>query len=160
MSDHVFWVWTDRLLVFDDGPDLLKFLDGTRQLESEIGAPADMLRETVHEGECNDGADPGSVARFFGALANPARLRLMEFICAGEHTIGECVDHLHLSRGQVSGHLRYLADAGYLQPSRRGDQVYYQVATTQTSHLMHLARALARDNAVELDCCSRIDQEQ
>ncbi|MGH3658339.1 MAG: ArsR/SmtB family transcription factor [Micromonosporaceae bacterium] len=37
------------------------------------------------------------VAKFFRALADPARLRLLEFLLHEEHTVSECVDHIGLS---------------------------------------------------------------
>jgi len=53
--------------------------------------------------------DPGveMVARFFRAVGDPARLRLLEFLLAGEHTVTECV--ARLSQGRVSAHLACLA---------------------------------------------------
>lgn len=127
-----------------------------------------MLHERIHEevgssdgaADLTFGADANSVARFLGALADPVRLRLMEFICDGGHTMNECVEHLRLSKRQVSSHLRRLADMGHVRPSRRGRQVYYEAAATQTPQLIHLARSLATDNAAEIGCCVRIDSEQ
>ena len=45
------------------------------------------------------------VARFFRALGDPARLRLLEFLLPAEHTVSECVRHVGLSQGRVSVHL-------------------------------------------------------
>jgi DNA-binding transcriptional ArsR family regulator len=42
------------------------------------------------------------VARFFRALGDPARLRLLEFLLPGERTVTECVAHVGLSQGRVS----------------------------------------------------------
>ncbi|MFI0484325.1 ArsR/SmtB family transcription factor [Actinomadura sp. 9N215] len=120
-----------------------------------------MLHERIH-GDAESGgeeADAGSVARFLGVLADPARLDLMELLCDGERTVSECAEQLHLSQGQVLGHLHCLVEAGHLRSSHRGQQTYYRVAALQTAHLIHLARSLATDNATELGCCSRISTE-
>ena len=50
------------------------------------------------------------VAKFFRALGDPARLRLLEFLLPAEHTVSECVRHIGLSQGRVSVHLACLAD--------------------------------------------------
>ena len=60
------------------------------------------------------------VAKFFRALADPARLRLLEFLLPAEHTVSECVAHIGLSQGRVSAHLACLADCGYVQVRRAG----------------------------------------
>src|SRR5215831_6817279 len=60
------------------------------------------------------------VAKFFRALGDPARLRLLEFLLPAEHTVSECVAHIGLSQGRVSVHLACLADCGYVQVRRSG----------------------------------------
>ena len=60
------------------------------------------------------------MARFFRALGDPARLRLLEFLLPVEHTVSECVRHIGLSQGRVSAHLACLADCGYVQARRAG----------------------------------------
>ena len=45
------------------------------------------------------------VAKFFRALGDPGRLRLLEFLVTSEHTVTECVTHVGLSQGRVSSHL-------------------------------------------------------
>ena len=60
------------------------------------------------------------VARFFRALGDPARLRLLEFLLGGEHTVTECVQHIGLTQGRVSSHLACLAGCGYVEGRRQG----------------------------------------
>jgi DNA-binding transcriptional ArsR family regulator len=66
------------------------------------------------------------VARFFRALGDPARLRLLEFLLPAEHTVSECVRHVGLSQGRVSVHLACLADCGYVQVRRAGRFAWYK----------------------------------
>jgi ArsR family transcriptional regulator, cadmium/lead-responsive transcriptional repressor len=96
------------------------------------------------------------VARFFRALSDPARLRLLEFLLPAEHTVSECVRHVGLSQGRVSVHLACLADCGYVQVRRSGRFAWYQVADPRVADLVMLARSLAADNAAALADCVRI----
>ncbi|MBS4728250.1 helix-turn-helix transcriptional regulator [Mycobacterium sp. SM1] len=96
------------------------------------------------------------VAKFFRALGEPARLRLLEFLLRDEHTVSECVAHLGMSQGRVSSHLACLADCGYVQVRRAGRFAHYTVADPRVAELVLLARALAADNAAALAECVRI----
>jgi DNA-binding transcriptional ArsR family regulator len=96
------------------------------------------------------------LARFFRALGDPARLRLLEFLLPAEHTVSECVQHIGLSQGRVSAHLACLADCGYVQFRRAGRFCYYRVTDPRVADLVMLARSLAADNAAALADCVRI----
>jgi len=100
---------------------------------------------------------PEVVARFFRALGDPTRLRLLEFLLHTEHTVTECVDHVGLSQGRVSTHLACLADCGYVQVRRQGRYAYYRVADPRVADLALLAYGLAADNASALTTCACID---
>lgn len=97
------------------------------------------------------------VAKFFRALGDPTRLRLLEFLLPGEHTVTECVGHVGLSQGRVSAHLACLADCGYVQARRQGRRAFYRVADPRVAELVLLAHALAADNIAELVGCLHID---
>src|SRR5260370_8330113 len=61
------------------------------------------------------------VARFFRALGDPARLRLLEFLLPAEHPVSPCVQHIRLSQGRVSVRLPSLPNPPSLhlpRPSR------------------------------------------
>ncbi|WP_298800353.1 metalloregulator ArsR/SmtB family transcription factor [uncultured Pseudonocardia sp.] len=96
------------------------------------------------------------VAKFFRALGDPARLRLLEFLLDDEHTVTECVEHIGLSQGRVSTHLGCLSDCGYVTVRRAGRFAFYRVADPRVADLVVLARALAADNAAALAACMRI----
>jgi DNA-binding transcriptional ArsR family regulator len=97
------------------------------------------------------------VAKFFRALSDPARLRLLEFLLSEEHTVTECVEHIGLSQGRISTHLGCLSDCGYVSVRRAGRFAYYQVADPRVAQLVMLARSLAADNATALAECMRIE---
>lgn len=97
-----------------------------------------------------------TVARFFRALGDPTRLRLLEFLLHDEHSVGECVDHVGLAQGRVSTHLACLADCGYVTARRDGRRNLYTVTDPRVADLVLLARSLAADNAEALAACMRI----
>ncbi|AVV47856.1 winged helix-turn-helix transcriptional regulator [Streptomyces sp. SID9913] len=97
-----------------------------------------------------------TTARFFRALADPTRLKLLEFIQRGERTSAECVEHAGISQPRVSVHLSCLVDCGYVTARRDGKKLRYSVGDPRVADLIMLARSLAADNAAALDCCPRI----
>lgn len=97
-----------------------------------------------------------TVARFFRALSDPTRLKLLEYILAQERTTADCVAHAGISQPRVSVHLSCLVDCGYVAARRDGRKLRYTVGDPRVADLVMLARALAADNATALDCCPRI----
>jgi DNA-binding transcriptional ArsR family regulator len=119
---------------------------------SPAAAPGPVLLPTG-----DDGVEV--VARFFRALGDPARLRLLEFLLPGERTVTECVAHVGLSQGRVSAHLACLAGCGYVQARRQGRNAFYRVADRRVADLVVLARSMAADNAAALAACVHIGQD-
>jgi DNA-binding transcriptional ArsR family regulator len=113
-----------------------------------VAATAPLLGET--------GEQVGVVAKFFRALGDPTRLRLLEFLLTTEHTVSECIAHVGLSQGRVSAHLACLADCGYVAARRDGRYAYYRVVDPRVADLVVLARSLAADNCAALAACERI----
>lgn len=99
------------------------------------------------------------VAKFFRALGDPTRLRLLEFLVEAEHTVNECVEHAGLSQGRVSAHLACLADCGYVTARRSGRFTYYRAADPRVTEIVILAWALAAENTTALAACTRIDAD-
>ncbi len=70
------------------------------------------------------------LARAFGVLADPARLRLLSLLASaesGEVCVCELVGPLGRSQPTVSHHLKVLRDAGVVDSERRGLWAYYYV---------------------------------
>jgi DNA-binding transcriptional ArsR family regulator len=97
------------------------------------------------------------LAKFFRALSETARLRLLAFLLDEEHTVNECVAHVGLSQGRVSSHLACLADCGYVQVRRVGRRAFYRVTDPRIVQLVLVARSLSDANAAGLAACHRID---
>ncbi|GLI01029.1 ArsR/SmtB family transcription factor [Phytohabitans aurantiacus] len=104
----------------------------------------------------HDDEGVGVVAKFFRALGDPTRLRLLEYLLHEEHTVGECVEHVGLAQSRVSTHLACLADCGYLTARRSGRRTFYRVTDPRVGELVSLTRALAADNAAAVADCVRI----
>jgi DNA-binding transcriptional ArsR family regulator len=104
-----------------------------------------------------DPAGRAVIAKFFRALGDPTRLRLLEFVLHDERTVSECVEHVGLAQGRVSTHLSCLADCGFVQVRREGRFTFYRVVDPRVAELVLLARALAADNVAALSECMRID---
>lgn len=102
------------------------------------------------------GTEVDVVAKFFRALGDPTRLRLLEFLLTTEHTVSECIAHVGLSQGRVSAHLACLADCGYVAARRDGRFAHYRVTDPRVADLVVLARALAADNSAALAACERV----
>lgn len=103
-----------------------------------------------------DPAGVEMVVRFFRALADPTRLRLLEFLMDGERTVTECVEQAGLSQGRISSHLACLSGCGYVQARRQGRFAYYRVTDSRVADLVLLARAVAADHASALAACVRL----
>jgi DNA-binding transcriptional ArsR family regulator len=68
------------------------------------------------------------IAERFRALAEPARLHIMQALRAGEQTVGELVEATGLGTANVSKHLHLLHAAGFVTRRKEGLYVYYALA--------------------------------
>ena len=72
------------------------------------------------------------VAAYFNVLSEPARLRIMYAVCAGEKSVSEVVEMCGSSQANVSRHLQALHKAGILLRRKEGVTVYYSIADSAT----------------------------
>jgi len=61
-------------------------------------------------------------------VAHPVRLRMVQLMLDGEHTVGELAEACDVSSPVASGHLGLMRDKGLLGQQRRGRRVYYRVS--------------------------------
>jgi len=66
-------------------------------------------------------------ARFFHALSDPTRLRIVELLRHGERCVCDLTDAADAAQSRLSFHLKVLKDAGLLADRREGRWVYYQL---------------------------------
>jgi len=68
------------------------------------------------------------VGERFRALAEPARLHIMQALRGGEETVGELVEATGMGTANVSKHLQLLHGAGFVTRRKEGLYVYYGLA--------------------------------
>lgn len=66
-------------------------------------------------------------AQYFALLSEPARLRIIQAICAEERSVQDVVAITGLPQPNASRHLTMLYRAGVLSRRRHGTFVYYKV---------------------------------
>ena len=81
-----------------------------------------------------------SVARQFGVLGEPARLRILHVLCEREHCVNDILNLTGLAQANASRHLGLMYQAGVLSRRREGTQVFYKVADPL---YIELCRAIA-----------------
>jgi DNA-binding transcriptional ArsR family regulator len=68
------------------------------------------------------------IAERFRALAEPARLHIMQALRSGEKTVGDLVELTGLGTANVSKHLQLLHASGFVTRRKEGLFVYYGLA--------------------------------
>jgi DNA-binding transcriptional ArsR family regulator len=76
-----------------------------------------------------DGLDDvfAAVARYFGLLAEPTRLKILHTICREERSVTMIVAATGATQTNVSRHLALMRGAGVVNSRRDGTNVYYRV---------------------------------
>ncbi len=84
------------------------------------------------------------VARRFRLLGEPVRLRLLQVLESGEHTVNELVEELQGNQPNVSRHLTALFDGGLVKRRKDGISIYYSVADPVVFKLCEIVCQSAR----------------
>ena len=79
-------------------------------------------------------------AEFFKTLGHPARIRILELLAEGEHSVGELMPKLGLEASHLSQQLAVLRRAGVVVARKRGNKVIYSLASEDVAELLVLAR--------------------
>ncbi|MCW2622061.1 MAG: transcriptional regulator [Frankiales bacterium] len=85
-------------------------------------------------------------AELFKALAHPARVRVLELLAAGEHTMGELAELTGLEPSHLSQHVTVLRRAGIVDSRRVKTSVICALRDPQTAELLSVARRLLSRN--------------
>lgn len=78
------------------------------------------------------------IAEYFQALAEPARLGILNLLRGGEHSVSELADQCSYSVANVSRHLNTLMKHGFVSREARGTSVYYRIADESVFDLCDL----------------------
>jgi DNA-binding transcriptional ArsR family regulator len=79
------------------------------------------------------------VARRFRMLGEPQRLRILQVLESGEHTVTDVVAELQGNQPNISKHLAALFDAGLVGRRREGNSILYSIADPVVFKLCELA---------------------
>ena len=78
------------------------------------------------------------VAAYFGALATPMRLKILNALRKGERNVTELTAEFGCSQANVSKHLSVLAQGGLIEKLPRGTSAYYRVTDPKIYRLCDL----------------------
>lgn len=81
-------------------------------------------------------------ADFFKALAHPVRIRILELLVQGEHSVQELQSELDLDQPLVSQQLGLLRAKNIVSPRKEGTSVRYSVRDPLIGELLKIARQI------------------
>ena len=81
-------------------------------------------------------------ARFFRALAHPARIRILEILVRGGRTVQELQSALMLDQPLVSQQLAVLRNQGIVSGQKEGPSVRYTLSDPLVGDLLDVARRI------------------
>jgi DNA-binding transcriptional ArsR family regulator len=102
-------------------------------------------------------AEADLVAKYFRALGDPTRVRILALLRERERSVGELVAALRAAQPRVSNHLACLRWCGFVESRREHRTVYYRLADERVGTLLDTGHALLADNAEHVAACRRID---
>jgi ArsR family transcriptional regulator, zinc-responsive transcriptional repressor len=68
-----------------------------------------------------------AAAECLRTLAHPVRLRMVQLMLQGEHTVGDLAKTREISSHMASEQLRMMQHCGFLNRRQEGRRIYYQV---------------------------------
>lgn len=81
-------------------------------------------------------------ARWFHALSDETRLRILDRLSEGEQCVCDLGDQLQAAQSRLSFHLKTLKDAGLLVDRREGRWIYYSLNSETIEELTQWLAAL------------------
>lgn len=79
----------------------------------------------------------GRQNRFFSALADETRLKILRLLMIREMCVCEIMVALDLTQPTASHHLNLLENAGLVKDRKEGKWVFYSIADLKTIKIMH-----------------------
>jgi len=83
-------------------------------------------------------------AQICKAFANTSRLKILDLLSGGEHTVTELQDELGAAQANISQHLAILKSAGVVDTRRERNQVYYFLAIPEVRQACQLISNVLR----------------
>jgi DNA-binding transcriptional ArsR family regulator len=95
--------------------------------------------------------------KFFRALGDPSRLKILDSLLDGEKNVGELVNLVGSSQGRVSNHLACLKQCGFVKARRDGKFAYYSIADGEVHRLLEISQSMIARNAEQIWACTRVN---
>ncbi len=90
-------------------------------------------------------------ARVGKALANPARLELLDLLAQGERSVEDLAETAQMKVSNTSAQLRTLAGAGLVASRRDGTKIYYRLADQQVTAFAGQVQDFAASRLAEVE---------
>jgi ArsR family transcriptional regulator len=81
-------------------------------------------------------------AELFKALANPARIRVLEVLAGGERSVSELQPLVGIEASHLSQQLGVLRRAGLVTTRKEGTSVFYSISDADLVELLAVARRM------------------
>lgn len=95
--------------------------------------------------------------KFFRALGDAARLKILTSLIEGGKNVSELVELVGLSQGRVSNHLACLKQCGFVKARRDNKFVYYGIADPLVRNILKISQLMIAKNAEQIWACTRVD---
>ena len=105
-------------------------------------------------------ADSDTLARFFHGLADPARVKILEFLLDGPRTAGEIVRYMGRPQATVAAHVTCLRFCGYVEARREGRNVWYELIDPRVRQILTIGERYLIQNAARIRACQVISAER
>lgn len=76
------------------------------------------------------------VSKFFKALADPTRRKILKLLRGSDMTAGEIADHFNITKPSISHHLNILKQSGLVLDERKGQYIVYSLNMTVFQEVM------------------------
>lgn len=95
-------------------------------------------------------------ARFFRVLGDPTRLKILELLLVGPHTVSELVKATGAPQARVSNHLACLRWCRFVEAERKGRSAIYSIVDRRIATLFEASHEVISENYEHLVSCKRI----
>lgn len=95
-------------------------------------------------------------AKYFRALGDPTRLRILEMLMDGPLTVSDLTRELQRPQSNISNHIACLRWCGFVESEHEGKWTYYAVTDPKIRRIVEIARDLVSTNAEHVAACTRI----
>ena len=83
-----------------------------------------------------------NAAKVLGCVAHPLRLLIVCLLIERERFVGELLEQIGTTKGNVSQHLRLLENKGLISKRREGNHIFYSIKDPKIGELLKCVRGL------------------